>query len=371
MKLSVSVLICTIFFLNSFAQNNATEAAYRHYILGQNDKALAEINKAVSDSYFNVRAYPWLIQSLILISSFEEENAKRFGNPNINNLKDAWFSLQAAIKRDRSNQYLFQILSNSEKIMLLIDEWSIKHGLSAKIDDRLVLYQVYMEIYDFLKKRNYRNTPNQGIAQYGKILQEEGSTERALNLYNELIKNNTRNPEIYLAAVQIHKIKGDFEAAFETVRKGTAVVPSDNDLLAEAVNIAHYLGRENELIEDLTKLIKSFPNEKGLYFIKASLLSGFNKFEDAILYYKKAIEIDKDFFDANYNLGVLYYNKAIEINEIKTNRNLNPEEENNFLQQRNSYYSMALPYFLKARDLNPNNQSLEQAITLIQNSIKN
>ena len=38
--------------------------------------------------------------------------------------------------------------------------------------------------------------------------------------------------------------------------------------------------------------------------------------EDAIVAYKKAIDVNSDYFDANYNLGALYFNKAVNgINE--------------------------------------------------------
>ena len=51
------------------------------------------------------------------------------------------------------------------------------------------------------------------------------------------------------------------------------------------------------------------------------------KFEDAEKSYKTCIEMNPEFFDANYNLGVLYFNKAVKIYEDASRISDNTEFE--------------------------------------------
>ncbi len=53
-----------------------------------------------------------------------------------------------------------------------------------------------------------------------------------------------------------------------------------------------------------------------LWFSLGSVLDNLGNAEEAIDAYKKALEVNSDYFDANYNLGALYFNQAVQgINE--------------------------------------------------------
>ena len=81
------------------------------------------------------------------------------------------------------------------------------------------------------------------------------------------------------------------------------------------------------------------------------------KFEEAENYYKKAIELNPDYFDANYNLGALYVNQAIEISKAANELPLNEEKKYKELKdQETELLRKSLPYIEKADSLQPNDQ---------------
>jgi hypothetical protein len=66
--------------------------------------------------------------------------------------------------------------------------------------------------------------------------------------------------------------------------------------------------------------------------------------------YKKSIEADPEFFDANYNLGVMYWNNATEFYKKANNMDLNTYQKSGAatVEKGNVWARQAMPYFEKA-----------------------
>ena len=58
------------------------------------------------------------------------------------------------------------------------------------------------------------------------------------------------------------------------------------------------------------------PTNEILWFSLGSVFDNLGNVEEAVTAYTKAIDVNADYFDANYNLGALYFNQAVQgINE--------------------------------------------------------
>jgi tetratricopeptide (TPR) repeat protein len=72
--------------------------------------------------------------------------------------------------------------------------------------------------------------------------------------------------------------------------------------------------------------------------------------------YKKAIEVKADYFDAYYNLGALYFNTAAKM----ANESNKIQDNAKYAKAKADYeakFNLAKPYFEKALELNPKDQS--------------
>jgi len=78
-------------------------------------------------------------------------------------------------------------------------------------------------------------------------------------------------------------------------------------------------------------------------------------------YYKKAIELKPDYFDAIYNLGALYNNHGVAIskNSDKITDQAKYAKEN---ARANEEYKKALPYLEKCLELNPKDKATLYAL---------
>ena len=91
-----------------------------------------------------------------------------------------------------------------------------------------------------------------------------------------------------------------------------------------------------------------------------SVFDNLGNYEEAIIAYKKAIEVKADYFDANYNLGALYFNKAVlginDANEMWKPRMTKTEAANQKKLEADSksMFITARPYLESAFEVDPN-----------------
>jgi tetratricopeptide (TPR) repeat protein len=86
----------------------------------------------------------------------------------------------------------------------------------------------------------------------------------------------------------------------------------------------------------------------------------------AIDYYKKAIAVKADYFDAIYNLGALYINESnklqVKANELPLNETKQYEA---ITEQANVIIREALPYLEQAHQMDPANMETVQVLKSI------
>lgn len=124
--------------------------------------------------------------------------------------------------------------------------------------------------------------------------------------------------------------------------------------------LAYFLDKKDEAaaLAFADELLAKDPNSKIGNYSKGVVLFGQNKFADAVGYFVKTTEIDPAFSDAFYNAGVCYCNEGYALNErIANNKKLTAAQNNEEIKKVKAYYEKALPFFLKVKELEPDNVS--------------
>jgi tetratricopeptide (TPR) repeat protein len=114
----------------------------------------------------------------------------------------------------------------------------------------------------------------------------------------------------------------------------------------------------------MKEAVKLDPNDPNLFFNLGVVNANEKKNEEAIKYYKKAIELKPDYGDAYVNIAVtiLAGEQAI-INEM--NKNLNDFKKYDELEgQQKDLYREALPYLEKADDIKRSLQTVRSLLNL-------
>ncbi len=113
------------------------------------------------------------------------------------------------------------------------------------------------------------------------------------------------------------------------------------------------LAEAEAMAEDL---VSKNPNNKAAWYMKGCVALNLEKnFEEARTALQKSLEIDPDYADANYNMGVSYINEVIALRD-KGEFCLDRTKVDQFNADRKriqEYYRKALPYFEKVQALVP------------------
>ncbi|QHS57134.1 hypothetical protein GWR56_16905 [Mucilaginibacter sp. 14171R-50] len=216
-------------------------------------------------------------------------------------------------------------------------------------------------LYTGLAALNSKNYPA-AISNYTKLLTTKYS--KVESMYSELAN-------VYLT-------NKDTANALKTVTEGIAKYPNNADLRRTEIEISLTQGKQKEVLDKILSAIANDPKNKDLYYYaglvysqvgdaasqkiakapaasKAALQAEKDQnFQKAAEMYKKALEIDPNYFEANLNMGYVIISPAIEAynaaNKLPSNQQ---KAYDAAMAKANAQFDLAKPYLLKAVELNP------------------
>ncbi|MBP6334081.1 MAG: tetratricopeptide repeat protein [Bacteroidia bacterium] len=177
--------------------------------------------------------------------------------------------------------------------------------------------------------------------------------------FQKLIDRNYNDPKIYLNMSRLHLEQNDTASALKYLEQGKALFDDNTSLITEEMNIYLAQGKTDVLIEKLTAAIETSPDNDLLYKNRGMMYESKKNYEKAAADYKKAIELNSDNLDANYNLGVMYFNEAA----VMANAANSLKSNDDFTKAKEAFekkFKEASPYLEESLRLNPNKTEDEQ-----------
>jgi len=189
--------------------------------------------------------------------------------------------------------------------------------------------------------------------------------------YAKLIEMDYNNASIYSELANVYKKEENFEKAEEILAAGRVKFPDNNGILIAEINILLGQGRFDEVITKLKKSIELEPENASLYLALGDSYKEVKNNDEAINYYKKALEINSDYFLALYNLGVVYYSHAFDLNMEANDLPFDETEKyNKVMEEANKFFLEGLPYFERAYAIDSEDTDVLKALRQIYTSTK-
>ena len=190
----------------------------------------------------------------------------------------------------------------------------------------------------------------------GVTAQLAGKSESAIKYLNNAKEiNYVQNGDLYYYLFNSYMQLKDTVAAGNVIESGFSSYPTNKTLMLALINF-YIIKNENpiKVIEYLDKAIESDPQNFSLYFAKAALYEKLPDLDNAIVSYKKALEISPDYFDAQFNLGVLYYNQGAATIGAASKLNIDDTKGyDKLMGDADVSFKLALPYIEKSFQLKP------------------
>ncbi len=275
----------------------------------------------------------------------------------------AYKSYKKTIKLDEKNLYTTKL----EMIMPNIKSGLVNKGIEYFEDQpgKAMEYFIYSYNIGQLPLEVFKNTVDSALAyNIGLAAYNSKNYDTAKKYLNKTIELGYQYPGagIYNILKSIELEQGDTAGALEVLKRGYEAYP--DELLLNLTNFYLQNDKTQEALKYLDIAKEKDPENPSFYFAEGTLHERMGNPEKAIKAYKQAVELDPEFFNAYYNLGVLYYNKVVdmlkEADKIKDNKKYNEAKEEAYEELKD-----ALPYMEKAVEIKPNDiQTLETLKTI-------
>jgi len=200
--------------------------------------------------------------------------------------------------------------------------------------------------------------------------QRAGKIEDAIKYFKKSAKYGYGGATTYLLIKEAQMKIGDTTEAGKTIKEGFEKYPEDKQMLIQLINFYFVDTDEpSKALEYIQVAREQDPENAAYYSAEGSVYDRIGKKEKAIEFYKKAIELNPELFEAQYNLGVIYYNDAVaasnEANEIKDNQAYQKARK-----EANEIFKKALPYIEKAHELQPEERSIMSTLKTLYYRLK-
>ena len=177
--------------------------------------------------------------------------------------------------------------------------------------------------------------------------------DKALSKYVELvpIDSFSNNRQIILDVSRLYLMQGDTTNAIKYAELGAEKYPDDSELATQNIELNLMAGNEQKIINTINAQVMKEPDNENLHYYLGIAYSEMEDIEKAEAAYRKALEINPDYLDANINLGGLILNKGIDHFNKTNNASLPQAEYDLEIQKAFDIFDSALPYLQKAVEL--------------------
>ena len=154
-----------------------------------------------------------------------------------------------------------------------------------------------------------------------------------------------------------YKAKGDTAQWVKSLEEGIVKFPTNDYFFANLVDYYNSIEQPSKAMAFADNMLKSDPNNKLYLYVKAYLYHNMKEYDNAIVYYKKAIEADSQYAEAYSNVGLVYLMKAQEFAD-KATTDINDPKYAVAQATVKKFYEEAKPYYEKVRALKPDQKDL-------------
>lgn len=369
MKRTIMLLTLVFAFSAIFAQKSAVTSAQNFKNMGNLDQALQAINEAVDTSNpkaAKTHSVPktWEARGDILQAIFRSNDKNIIKDP----LAEAYNSYKKAIELDtkKSSERSIKL-----KLTLLTNDF-LSQASQAFSDNDFELAQKSFEMIMAINELPLIKNDNQGyvdtviIFNAGLAAYNAENFDNAIEYFTEAAKYGYDQGNTYTliaATYESKKTASDTLKALDILKEGFEKYPEDNTVLTSLIQIYLDMKQPEDAMKYLELAVSKDPSNPIYYFAQGGLYEQLEREEDAIRMYEKALSVDSDFFDANFNLGVLYYNKGI--NQINLANNIPPTETARYeeeVKKADDWWDKSKPYMEKCREIRPDDETTLESL---------
>lgn len=209
---------------------------------------------------------------------------------------------------------------------------------------------------DFVYFRTTRPDDTTAIYLTGLSAAAAQKYDAAIASYNKLVTTKySKNADIYADLSLIYLQKKDTAGAIKAITEGTEKFPNDTRLSRREIELNLQAGNQAKVLEKIEKAITADPKNKTLYYYAGLTYTDAKDLTKAEAMYRKALEIDPNYYEASLNLGYVLLNPAIiNFNAAQKLDATKQKQYDAYMAKAKASLNAAKPVILRTLEINPN-----------------
>jgi len=344
---------------NTQTAYNFLKEANRAKTTEEKQKKLTEAQKYIDEASANAEtssdSKTWFYKALIYI------NLYRLSQSDSALFSTALASFKKAYSFDTKQKFTDEIRLNVDTLRQALYQKGVDRFNQRQFEESMNQIELAANVYSILNMTDTTLLLTAAVA-----AERAGKTEKARDYYLAVLNAGKNTADIYFGLTVFYTKLQDKKDAYEIIKKGRELYPKNEDLIKAETNMYLAFGEDEKALEQLKQIAKSDSANPSVFYAMGTLYNKvFNDttkskevkkemLDKATISYEKAIEINPNYFEPFFNLGILYNNVAAEI-LLKANNlpNEATAEYEKLKIEADSYLSKALPYLEKASEINP------------------
>jgi len=186
-------------------------------------------------------------------------------------------------------------------------------------------------------------------------------------------KLESKSGEIYKNIALILVQQGKIEEAKSALSDAKKENPKDNSIVFSELDLYLKIKDYPGYTRLVNEALANEPNNVDLVYNLGVISSEADKIDEAQKYYKRALEIDSNYFNANLNLAELMLRGdakfVTEMNKLGTTEKDNKRYEV-LKAERNKNFNAVLPYLEKAVQIKPEDEAAKKTLLSVYNALE-
>lgn len=340
------------------AQNSAVTNAILSQKAGQMDKALTSINEAIANEKTKDKAKTWFTRGEIYNQLLDPNTQALFGKYTKDMqpgeaLQKATESYNKALQLDGpAGEFGKQVPARLQNLYALAFNAGVKSYNDKEYDKAVANYKLASQLSP---------TDTTAVLYGAYALEAKQDYAGAKANYNQLLgmdayKTKPAPVSVYTRLLQIARQEKNDAEAQKVLKAGLAAYPNNKSFLIEDLNMSMAGGNSEAALEKINKTIAADPTNANLYAVRAGIYDQQKKSDLAQADYKKAIELDPNNFDSQFNMGIYNFNQAANLYTKASKLDLKTYQLKGkpLEAQGKKYFEASVPYFEKALEIQPN-----------------
>ncbi len=238
-------------------------------------------------------------------------------------------------------------------------------------------YDMALSRYNELMELNYTGIRTQYVATnvasgeveaFASKNARDVSVKSKMYIKPDVVVSESRKPEIAKNIALIYVSQGKSDLALSALQEAKKENPEDTSLMQSEANIYYKSGDIAKYREIMEQIVVKDPENPELFYNLGVSASSLGDKDQAMSYYKKAIELNPDYADAQVNISNLLLEKGIKIVDEMNSLGSSAKDNKRYdvlRKEKEALYKSVVPYLEAALKTRPDDAAVIQTLMQI------